>query len=133
MRAVISTDNGFVSPHFGRCPSFTVVDIEGSEVVSMREIPNPGHHPGFLPQYFAEMGVECIVAGGMGRRALVLCWQAGIQWVLGVTGRVDEVAQKLALGQLEPGESLCRPGHGKGYGVEKSACDHEESHGSHEE
>ncbi len=27
-------------------------------------------------------------------------------------------------GKLEAGESFCKPGAGKGYGVEKEECDH---------
>jgi len=27
MKIAISTDSGFVSEHFGRCPSFTIVEI----------------------------------------------------------------------------------------------------------
>jgi hypothetical protein len=56
---------------------------------------------------------------------------AGIHWILGIQGPVPDVADKLAHGILEPGESTCKPGGGKGYGVEKSICDHE-GHG-HEE
>jgi len=28
MKIAISTDAGFVSAHFGRCPSFTIAEIE---------------------------------------------------------------------------------------------------------
>ena len=33
MRIAISTDGRYVSPHFGRCPSFTLVDIENGKTV----------------------------------------------------------------------------------------------------
>ena len=39
---------------------------------------------------------------------------------------MDEVIEKLVSGKLEGGESLCSPGAGRGYGVEKSECDHPE-------
>jgi len=32
MRIVISSDNGNVAQHFGRCPEFTLVDIENGIV-----------------------------------------------------------------------------------------------------
>jgi predicted Fe-Mo cluster-binding NifX family protein len=125
MKVAISTDHGAVSAHFGRCPSFTLVEIQDGRVMHKEEIQNPGHQPGFLPEFLSERGVTCIVAGGMGRRALQFFEGAGIRPILGVQGSVDEVADKLAQGLLEPGESLCTPGSGKGYGMEKSACDHE--------
>jgi predicted Fe-Mo cluster-binding NifX family protein len=130
MRVAISTDGDFVSAHFGRCPSFTIVDIEKNKVAKKEIVDNPGHQPGFIPQFLHEKGVQCIIAGGMGMRATGFFNELGIQAVVGVGGRVDEVIEKLQKGTLEGGESLCKPGSGKGYGVEKTICDHpdEESH-----
>jgi predicted Fe-Mo cluster-binding NifX family protein len=124
MKVAISTDGDYVSAHFGRCPSFTIVDIDVKRVLSREEVENPGHQPAFLPGFLAEKGVNCIVAGGMGRRAEGLFAEKGIRTLVGVTGRVDEVVEKLISGTLEGGESLCKPGLGKGYGMEKSECDH---------
>ncbi|RPJ08883.1 MAG: dinitrogenase iron-molybdenum cofactor [Spirochaetaceae bacterium] len=124
MRTAISTDGKFVSAHFGRCPSFTVVDVADGKLVKKEEIPNPGHHPGFLPQFLHQRGVECIIAGGMGMNAQMLFRENRIEILMGVSGKVDEVIAGLCNGTLEGGESLCQPGAGKGYGVEKSECDH---------
>ncbi|MDD5556994.1 MAG: NifB/NifX family molybdenum-iron cluster-binding protein [bacterium] len=126
MKHAISTDGDFVSAHFGRCPHFTIVSVEGGEVRSAETIPNPGHHPGFLPQYLHERGVECIVAGGMGPRAQQLFAEKGIGAVLGVEGRVADVIDRLRRGELTGGASMCSPGAGKGYGIEKTECDHGE-------
>ena len=125
MRIAISTDRTMVSAHFGRCPSFTILDIEEGKVTSRNEVLNPGHEPGFIPRFLHEQGVGCIVAGGMGRRAADLFSQTGIDTVMGVTGGVDDVIKKILDGTLQGGESLCSPGAGKGYGVEKEECDHE--------
>ena len=122
MRIAISTDGDYVSAHFGRCPSFTVVDIENNEIVQQEVVDNPGHQPGFIPQFLQSKGVNCIVCGGMGRRAIGFFEQAGIQTVLGVTGKIPEVLSKLVKGTLVGGESLCRPGSGKGYGLDKTEC-----------
>ena len=46
------------------------------------------------------------------------------QTLMGVTGSVETVIKRLLGGTLEGGESLCKPGAGKGYGVEKDECDH---------
>ena len=124
MRVAISTEGNSVSLHFGRCPFFTIVDIEGGKVISKEVIDNPGHQPGFIPQFLHKKGVECIVCGGMGSRAVGLFEEMGIQTIVGVRGEVDEVIEELQRGTLKGGESLCKPGSGKGYGLEKTECDH---------
>ena len=125
MKVAISTDGNKVSPHFGRCPQFTIIEVENNELVDKKVIENPGHHPGYLPQYLNKIGVGCIVAGGMGMRAKELFSQTGIEAVLGVEGEVEEIIGKIIDGSLEGGESICQPGLGKGYGIEKTECDHD--------
>jgi predicted Fe-Mo cluster-binding NifX family protein len=125
MKIAISTDGQYVSPHFGRCPEFTILEIKDGKLINKETISNPGHHPGYLPKYLSKYGVSCIIAGGMGMRAKELFGQANIDAVLGVEGKIDEVVSKIMDGSLEGGESICNPGSGKGYGIEKTECDHE--------
>jgi len=120
MRIAISTDGEQVSAHFGRCPSFTIVEIEGNEIKSKEVVNNPGHHPGFIPEFLHKKGVDCIIAGGMGRKASGFFNEYGIKTIAGITGTIDETLEKLKNGTLEGGESLCKPGLGKGYGIEKT-------------
>ncbi|KUO52742.1 MAG: dinitrogenase iron-molybdenum cofactor [Desulfitibacter sp. BRH_c19] len=124
MPVAISTDGKYVSPHFERCPSFTLVDIENGKTVRRFEIENPGHSPGYIPQFLHEKDVKGIVSGGMGARAQGFFVELGIETIMGVDGSIDEVIEKLEKGVLEGGQSLCTPGAGKGYGVEKTECDH---------
>jgi predicted Fe-Mo cluster-binding NifX family protein len=131
MKVAFSTDGVYVSAHFGRCPSFTLVDIEGNTLMKKEIVQNPGHQPGFIPEFLREHGVSCVVAGGMGRRAEELFAQAGIRTILGVSCTVDDAIQQILEGRLQGGESLCAPGAGKGYGVEKSECTHGEHHEAH--
>ena len=126
MKIAISTDGEQVSAHFGRCPSFTILSVEKGKVIKADEIQNPGHHPGYLPEFFNNMGVNCIIAGGMGGRASELFAQYSIQPILGISGKIQDIISELANGTLKGGESLCQPGLGKGYGLDKTECDHEE-------
>jgi predicted Fe-Mo cluster-binding NifX family protein len=128
MKVAISTDADYVSPHFGRCPYFTIVEIEEGKILSKEIVNNPGHQPAFLPQFLSEKKVSCIIAGGMGRRAEALFSEKGIETLVGISGRVDEVIDSLIKGTLKGAESLCEPGSGRGYGMEKSECDHPEGH-----
>ncbi len=120
MRIAISTDGVLVSQHFGRCPSFTIVEIEEDEIKSKEVINNPGHHPGFIPEFLQEKGVDCIIAGGMGRKAELFFKQYGIETIVGITGTIEETLEKIKNGTLMGKESLCKPGSGKGYGIEKT-------------
>ena len=126
MKIAISTEGNEVSMHFGRCPSFTIVEIESGKLISKSSLDNPGHEPGAIPKFLNENGVNCIVAGGMGGRAQEFFQEFNIQTVLGANGTIDEVIEKLKEGNLEGGESSCKPGAGKGYGLDKTECDHDE-------
>ena len=122
MKVAVSTENGLVSPHFGRCPEFTLVEIDGDKIVKKEIIPNPGHAPGFLPNYFSEMGVNAVIAGGAGQRAQMLVAEKSIQLILGATGEIDGVLDLLCKGELKGGESLCSHADGGGHGDSTHSC-----------
>lgn len=113
MKIAISTDHGYVSAHFGRCVSYTILEISEGKILSREEIPNPGHQPGFLPQFLSEKGVNCIIAGGMGPRAQGLFAQKNIDTITGIQGSIDEIVDKFLNQELEAGEDLCGHKHGE--------------------
>ena len=124
MKVAISTDGDFVSAHFGRCPVFTIIDIKDGKLNKKETVENPGHEPGFIPQFLHERGVNCIVAGGMGARASGFFEELGIKAIVGISGKISEVIDLLIKGDLKGSASLCSPGAGKGYGLDKTICDH---------
>jgi predicted Fe-Mo cluster-binding NifX family protein len=128
MKVAISSDNGFVSEHFGRCPGFTLVDVVDGKAGEQEYAVNPGHEPGALPEFLSKKGVTCIVSGGMGVKAQNLFQEKGIETIMGISGDIVDVIKELEAGTLQGGESSCSPGVGKGYGVDKTVCDH----GGHE-
>ena len=131
MKVAISTEANEVCPHFGRAPEFTFVSFEDNKVISTEVLPNPGHSVGSIPQFINEQGASHIITGGMGHRAVGFFQQYGIEVIMGVTGKVDDVIQKIINGTLEGGESLCAPGKGKGFGVEKIHTDADDDHDHH--
>lgn len=116
MRVVISTDNGNIAQHFGRCPEFTLVDIENGTVKRKEVIQNPGHAPDVLPKYFKQLRCNTIIAGGIGSRAQQLFRTYGIDWIIGVQGDINSVIEDYLQGTLTEGESMCEHGEGKGPG-----------------
>jgi len=125
MKVAISTEGGYVSAHFGRCHSYTILEVQEGKILNREEIANPGHQPGFLPQYLGNMGVNCIIAGGMGHRAQELFAQNNIETIIGIQGKIDEVIEKFLNQELEPGEDLCGHRHGVAQAMHNS---HEEVH-----
>ncbi|MGB3111862.1 MAG: NifB/NifX family molybdenum-iron cluster-binding protein, partial [Candidatus Omnitrophota bacterium] len=70
--------------------------------------------------------VDYIVAGGMGQRAQMLFAEKNIKTIMGISGTIEEIIEKIQKGTLKGGESLCKPGAGKGYGLDKTECEHGE-------
>lgn len=124
MITAIATDGGYVSPHFGRCQTYTLVDIENGQIVDKKQVENPGHAPGAIPEFLNRKGAKKVVCGGIGARATELFGQYGIEILAGVDDTVDNVIKSLADGSLVGKQSFCKPGDGRGYGIEKTECHH---------
>ena len=124
MKMAIPTEQGRVAEHFGRCPQYTIVEIENNEIKKKEIVSNPGHRTGSIPKFLHEQNVDCVLAGGMGWRAQQFFEQFGIKTIVGVSGKIDDVVEQFIKGTLRGGESLCKPGGGKGYGIEKEDHQH---------
>lgn len=115
MRIAVSADDArglesVVSPHFGRCPHFVLVDVEGQEVSSTDVVENPfygSHQPGQVPGFISQYDVDVMLTGGMGRRAVAFFEQFGIEAVTGASGSVRHSLQRYLGGALE-GAQPCR-------------------------
>jgi predicted Fe-Mo cluster-binding NifX family protein len=112
MRVAVSVDdnNGLdsvVSPHFGRCPYYVLVDLEGQEVKQVNAVANPNygqHAPGTVPTFIQDQGANVMLAGGMGRRAIALFQQYGIQAATGAAGSVRHALEQYLGGDLQGAE-----------------------------
>lgn len=113
MKIAISTENGQVSAHFGHCPHFTIFEINNKQLVKKDILDNPEHQPGFLPGFLKNNGVDCIIAGGMGGRAVELFHSLGIETFTGVEGNVDQVINDYLKGILKDQGSVCSHHHDK--------------------
>ncbi|MFW9940407.1 MAG: NifB/NifX family molybdenum-iron cluster-binding protein [Candidatus Thorarchaeota archaeon] len=131
MKIAISSDSEDVCAHFGRAPEFTFITIENNQLVEKKVLQNPGHTVGSIPQFVNEQGAKCMITGGMGHRAQGFFNQYGIEVIMGISGKIDDVIKKILDGTLEGGESICSPGGGKGYGVEKIHTEADDNHEHH--
>ena len=124
MRVAVSADNKMglesaVSPHFGRCPYFVLVDLDGQAVGQVREVENPffgNHQPGQVPGYIASLGANVMLSGGMGGRAIMFFEQYGIEGVTGAYGTVRQSVERFLGGDLK-GAAPCRESEEHGHGL----------------
>jgi predicted Fe-Mo cluster-binding NifX family protein len=142
MRIAVSVDDSsgldsVVSPHFGRCPYYALVDLDGAEVKSVRMVENPyhaHHRPGQVPGFIKSQTADVMLAGGMGRRAIGLFQQYGIQAVTGASGTVRHALKQYLSGALQ-GSAPCRESLAHGQEEIASEDEHpqDESHRLREE
>ncbi len=52
MKIAVASDNGMVTAHFGHCEGFEIFEIKDNKILKNETIGNPGHRPGFLPNFF---------------------------------------------------------------------------------
>lgn len=95
-----------VSPMFGRCPTFTIVDIENGGIKGVNVVPNQAasamRGAGIAAvQTLASLGVNAILAGRFGPNAYAACNQSGIQMVEAQPGtRIRDAVQSFISGRL---------------------------------
>jgi len=92
-----------IAQHFGRCPFFALVDMEGKEVKVVNVIPNPyygAHQPGQVPGFIHEQKANVMLSGGMGGRAIQFFEQFGIQTATGASGTVRSALESYLGGEL---------------------------------
>ena len=70
MKIAVASEKEMVTEHFGHCEGFMIFDTENNQIVKSETIANPGHKPGFLPNFLADRGVNVIISGGMGGGAV---------------------------------------------------------------
>jgi predicted Fe-Mo cluster-binding NifX family protein len=122
MRIAVSADNkqgldSVVSPHFGRCPHFALVDVEDQDIREVQLVDNPfygNHEPGQVPAFIASLGANVMLTGGMGGRALMFFQQYGIEGVTGAYGTVRQSVDHYLGGQLQ-GAAPCRESQEHGH------------------
>lgn len=110
MRIAIPLSQGLLSPHFGHCEEFAIVEVNPQQkaILTSTRLPSPEHAPGFLPRWLRELEVNLVIVGGMGPRAAALFEQASIEVVTGApTGTPEAIVQDYLKGVLATGPNVC--------------------------
>jgi ATP-binding protein involved in chromosome partitioning len=110
MRFAIPVSGGVISPHFGHCEQFALIDVDEKTktIVKKQLVASPEHEPGLLPVWLAEQGASAIIAGGMGSRAQELFRENRIVVIIGAMETDPEKAVLDYLsGSLATGSNIC--------------------------
>jgi len=89
------------------CEGFIIFDTENNKIVKSETIANPGHKPGFLPNFLADRGVNVIISGGMGGGAVDIFNERNIEVIVGARGDAKAAVEAYLQGSLKSTGSVC--------------------------
>jgi predicted Fe-Mo cluster-binding NifX family protein len=105
-----------VAEHFGRCSKFIVCEITPQKEIARRETyfnPLNGHDGGQcqLPGYIKQFDISAIIAGGMGRKAVVNFHDYGIEVITAPGLEVDQALSLFLQGKISGYEECAGHDH----------------------
>lgn len=108
MKFAIPLANGKLTAHFGHCKEFAIVNVEGNEIKEKEILEPPPHEPGVLPKWLHDLGVNVVIAGGMGQRAVSLFGENNINVITGApTQTPEELVRSYLDNTLVTGANVC--------------------------
>ena len=107
MRIAVASEGKNVTEHFGHCEGFLIYDAENGEILKEEMVLNPGHKPGFLPNFLADRGVKVIISGGMGGGAFDIFNERDVEVIVGASGVARSAVESYLRGELESTGSVC--------------------------
>ncbi|MDK2933277.1 MAG: hypothetical protein PWP27_1087 [Clostridiales bacterium] len=107
MKIAVASEGKLVAQHFGHCERFNIFTVQEGKITDSQFVQNPGHKPGFLPNYLNDLGVNVVISGGMGGGAIEIFNAKGIQVITGASGDAEETVRKFLAGSLQSNGSIC--------------------------
>nr|WP_300167992.1 NifB/NifX family molybdenum-iron cluster-binding protein [uncultured Flavonifractor sp.] len=108
MKIAVASVGTEVGGHFGHCEHFRIYTAVDGKIMGEELVQNPEHKPGFLPGFLGDMGVEVVIAGGMGAHAVSLFGERNIQIVTGVQGDARTAVEQYLKGELKSTGVVCQ-------------------------
>lgn len=110
MKIALPVSENKLCLHFGHCEKFEVFDVDDSSqaITARTTFDAPPHQPGLLPRWLADKGVKCVIAGGMGSRAVAIFKENGVNVVTGApAGEPSAIISDYIAGRLATGSNVC--------------------------
>lgn len=118
-KIAVAAEGKNITGHFGHCGNFLIYEIRDGQIIKEEMIDNPGHRPGFLPNFLADRGVGAIISGSMGEGARDIFQERNVEVVAGASGDAREAVESYLAGNLQSDDSVCQEHqhqHGEGCG-----------------
>jgi len=94
-----------VGEHFGRVPTYTIINLDTNEVKVVQNISHHTGGEGNPPEIMAREGVNVMVCQGLGRRAITMFEELGIDVYIGASGTVKDAIDAFKQGHLQKANS----------------------------
>ncbi len=107
MKIAVTTQENQVFQHFGKCESFTVFDIDDGKIKGSTVIDAAGNGHSALADFLKDNGVEVLLCGGIGGGARQMLSRAGIEFVSGVEGNIEDAVKAYISGGLKSSFVIC--------------------------
>ena len=122
--------NEQVGEHFGRVPNYTIIDSETDEVKVIDNTSGHAGGSGYPAEILANFGINVMICGGLGRRAITMFEESGVMVYIGASGTVDNAYQMYKGGKLKAAtdESACAQHAFRGDGIGEKHGDHNHQH-----
>ncbi|MGB9804028.1 MAG: NifB/NifX family molybdenum-iron cluster-binding protein [Desulfofundulus sp.] len=100
MKLAIPNANGFVKQHFGKSKEFIIFDISDREIKGHKLLSTAPfqHNYEELAKLLVREGVDTLILGSAGLRAIQILQQHGLKVITGASGSVREAAIAYARG-----------------------------------
>ena len=109
-----------IEEHFGRAEYYTIIEVSDDKEITRVQVettPFTSHSPGDIPNWLKSLGVDLVIARGMGHRAVDFFKQLGIQVVTRANGMIKDIVDAYLKGTLVVEEW-------KGKECGEGECDH---------
>lgn len=111
-----------IGAHFGRVPTYTMVDTETEDVQVINNTTTHMGGAGYAPDLINDAGADVMLCDGLGRKAIQMFQDKGIMVYVGATGTVSDAIDMWEEGKLQAAtsETACQQhafqgeGHGDG-------------------
>jgi predicted Fe-Mo cluster-binding NifX family protein len=89
-----------VGEHFGRVPTYTILNPETEEVGIVDNTSEHMGGAGYPAQILADLGIDVLLCSGLGRRAIQMFSERGIEVCTGVSGTARQAIESWKAGNL---------------------------------
>jgi predicted Fe-Mo cluster-binding NifX family protein len=115
LRIAVPLEGDRISNHFGHSESFCLfsVDPDSRKIVAEERLAPPPHERGGPPKWLAELGIDVVLARGIGQRAVARLESIGVDVQTGVPSlEASEAVRKWLADDLKTTGKVC-DGSGK--------------------